>query len=47
MVARIWRGYTVPENADAYERFLKEEFMYSNKGLDMTKSIQELEEDFM
>ena len=29
MVARIWRGYTVPENADAYERFLKEEFMPS------------------
>lgn len=27
MVARIWRGYTTPENADAYERFLKEEFM--------------------
>ncbi|KAJ3273538.1 Coiled-coil domain-containing protein 25 [Terramyces sp. JEL0728] len=30
-----------------YSSFLKEEYMYSNKGLDMTKSAQELEEDFM
>ncbi|KAJ3320407.1 Coiled-coil domain-containing protein 25 [Boothiomyces sp. JEL0866] len=30
-----------------YSTFLKEEYMYSNKGLDMTKSAQELEEDFM
>ncbi len=27
MVARIWRGYTDPENAEAYENFLKTEFM--------------------
>ena len=27
MVARIWKGYTSFENADAYERFLKTEFM--------------------
>jgi heme-degrading monooxygenase HmoA len=27
MVARIWRGYSLPENADAYENFLKTEFM--------------------
>jgi len=27
MVARIWRGYTTPENADAYETFLKTEFL--------------------
>ncbi|KAJ3313688.1 hypothetical protein HDV04_001698 [Boothiomyces sp. JEL0838] len=30
-----------------YSSFLKEEYMYSNKGLDMTKSAQELEEDFI
>jgi len=29
MVARIWRGYTSFENADAYENFLKTEFMPS------------------
>ena len=27
MVARIWHGYTTPENADAYENFLKAEFL--------------------
>lgn len=27
MVARIWRGATSFENADAYEKFLKTEFM--------------------
>ena len=29
MVARIWHGFTSFENADAYELFLKEEFMPS------------------
>jgi heme-degrading monooxygenase HmoA len=27
MIARIWRGYTTPENANAYEEFLKTEFL--------------------
>ena len=30
-----------------YELVMKEENMYSNKGLDLTKSVIELEEDFM
>jgi heme-degrading monooxygenase HmoA len=25
MIGRIWHGYTVPQNADAYENLLKEE----------------------
>ena len=29
MVARIWRGYTSLKDADAYETFLKREFMPS------------------
>ena len=29
MAARIWQGFTTPENAGAYERFLKTEFMPS------------------
>ena len=29
MVARIWHGYTTFENADAYENFLKTEFLPS------------------
>jgi antibiotic biosynthesis monooxygenase (ABM) superfamily enzyme len=27
MLARIWHGFTTFENADAYEKFLKTEFM--------------------
>jgi hypothetical protein len=30
-----------------YDQVMKEENMYSNKGIDLTKSITELEEDFM
>ena len=27
MIARVWHGYTKPENADAYERMLKPELL--------------------
>ena len=27
MIMRVWRGYTSPENADAYERLLKTEIL--------------------
>ncbi len=27
MIARVWRGYTKPENADAYEAMLKPELL--------------------
>ena len=27
MVARVWHGYTTPENADAYEAMLKPELL--------------------
>lgn len=30
-----------------YNAVMKEEYMFSNKGLDTTKSARELEEDFM
>ncbi len=26
-IMRVWRGYTKPENADAYERLLREEIL--------------------
>lgn len=32
MVSRIWHGYTVPENADAYEALLKEEIFVGIRG---------------
>ena len=31
MIARVWHGYTTPENADAYESLLKEEIFMSIK----------------
>ncbi|NHJ86047.1 MAG: antibiotic biosynthesis monooxygenase [Asgard group archaeon] len=31
MIARVWHGYTTPENADAYESLLKEEIFKSIK----------------
>jgi hypothetical protein len=27
MIARVWHGYTTPENADAYERLLQSEIL--------------------
>ena len=32
MIARIWHGYTSPENAEAYENTLKTEVMHEIEG---------------
>lgn len=32
MIARIWHGYTVPENADAYESLLRTEIFHGIEG---------------
>ncbi len=32
MIARIWRGWTTPENADAYQRIVSEEVLPSIAG---------------
>lgn len=37
MIARIWRGYTKPEHADAYEALLKPELL---PGLSKVKGFQ-------
>ena len=37
MVARVWHGYTTPENADAYERMLKPELL---PGLSTTRGFR-------
>ncbi|HEY7417771.1 MAG TPA: hypothetical protein VH593_21490 [Ktedonobacteraceae bacterium] len=29
MIARLWKGWTTPENADAYERHLREDLLPS------------------
>jgi len=47
MVARIWRGYTSLKDADAYETFLKMEFMPSveKKKIPGYKKFQLLRKD--
>jgi heme-degrading monooxygenase HmoA len=42
MIARIWHGYTTPENADVYENLLKTEVFpgIANKNVAGYKSIQ-------
>lgn len=45
MISRIWHGYTTPENADAYEKLLKEEIFLAIKSREIKgyKGIQLLE----
>lgn len=31
MIARLWKGWTTPENADAYERHLRDDLLPSMK----------------
>jgi len=42
MISRIWHGYTTFENADAYEKLLREEIFVGIKKLNITgfKGIQ-------
>jgi hypothetical protein len=37
MIARLWRGYTTPEHADAYEAMLKPELL---PGMGMAKGYR-------
>jgi hypothetical protein len=34
MIARLWRGWTTRENADAYERLLRERVLPGLQGID-------------
>jgi heme-degrading monooxygenase HmoA len=47
MVARICQGYTTPDDADAYESFLKEEFLptVEKKNIDGYRKFQLLRLD--
>ena len=47
MVARVWQGFTLPENADAYENFLKTEFLptIEKKNIDGYRKFQLLRFD--
>ena len=47
MIARIWHGYTTPQNADEYENLLKEEIFpgIENKNVKGCRGIQLLRRD--
>jgi heme-degrading monooxygenase HmoA len=47
MVARIWHGWTTNENADVYERLLREEILpgIAAKGVEGYKQIQLLKRE--
>ena len=34
MIARLWKGWTTPENADTYERLLREKVLPGLQGID-------------
>jgi len=42
MISRIWHGYTLPSNADAYEHLLKDEIFegIQNRQIDGYRGIQ-------
>jgi hypothetical protein len=35
MIARVWRGWTTPENADAYQRIVSQEVLPGNAARDL------------
>ena len=45
MIARIWHGYTIPENAEAYENLLKTEIFQAikNRNINGFKNIELLQ----
>ena len=47
MICRVWHGWTTPQNADAYERLLKEEIFVGIAGrkIDGYRGIQLLRRD--
>lgn len=53
MIARIWHGYTKPENAEAYERLLKPELLpglskvKGFKGSYLLRKVSEAEVEFV
>jgi hypothetical protein len=53
VIARIWHGYTKPENADAYEKTLKPELLpglskiKGFKGSYLLKKVSEAEVEFV
>ena len=45
MITRLWRGWTLPENADAYERFLLSELFPSMRGIPGFRNADVLRRD--
>ena len=45
MIARLWRGWTSRDNADAYERLLRERVLPGLKRLDVRIADREADEN--
>ena len=47
MIERIWHGWTVPEDADEYERLLREEILssFADEGIDGYRGARVLRRD--
>lgn len=45
MITRLWRGWTLPENADAYERFLLTELFPAMRGIPGFRNADVLRRD--
>ena len=45
MIARLWRGWTSRENADAYERFLREQMFPSMQSVPGFRGVELLRRD--
>jgi antibiotic biosynthesis monooxygenase (ABM) superfamily enzyme len=45
MITRLWRGWTLPENADAYERFLLSELFPSMRNIPGFRNADVLRRD--
>jgi heme-degrading monooxygenase HmoA len=45
MIARVWRGWTSPENADAYERLLREQVIPGLQRIDGHRGAYILRQD--
>lgn len=45
MIARVWKGWTTPENADAYEQLLREQVIPSLQRIDGHRGAYILRQD--
>lgn len=47
MIARTWRGWTTPDNADAYENFLKQHLFPQLRAIEGHRGVELLRRDLV